>query len=859
MKKIIALLLVLSLAVPSMSMQTVKAQENMSSYLKTEDGWYYMDNDSCVTIAGYDGDVEELVIPSTIDGKKVDIIYEEAFAELGNLKKVTIPATVERIRAGAFRDCTALETVTYMEPVNEERSRFALEASVFENCTSLEKVTFPSDIYDIGDEAFRGCGHINEVTIPASVGEYIGNYIFAACTGLQKVTIENNMTELPKGMFSGCSALTEIKLPDSVTTIGKEAFMSCSSLAEIKLPDSVILIEESAYEDCTGLSNLLLPDSVIYIRSRAFSGCTGFQEIQMSENIDQIGSRAFEDCTKLEKIVLPYGFTSILDKAFMGCSNLSDVYLPETVEDIYEDAFTGCSGNLTIHTTEAADSVINYAKYEQTPEIPLAYDYNAEYTQPIYQVAGDWKYYLREDGTAAICGYTGNATDIVIPSVIGEENIPVREIGDYAFLGVYDIRERTVIIPSGVTEIGVSAFNTCLGLYDIIIPDSVVTIHGTAFAGTSWVTIHGGVGSAAIRYAQEKGMKYAISVTGISFASKTIQLKKGDSAYLEVTVMPEAATNQDVVWSTSNENIVTVDDGYIEGIAAGTATITATATDGSGVYAQCQVTVTEPYIVKFNANGGTKLSKSSITIATPNAKIGTLPTVIRNGYSFKGWYTAKTGGTKITSSTKISKSMTLYAQWSKINAPGKGNTPTLKSEKSGQITVSFKKVSKAKGYKIVYSTSKKFTKATTKSTTVSGTSKTLTKLIPGKTYYVKVCAYVLDGAKNKVYGKYSATKNITLAPKKVSTTTLKSKKSGQVTVSFEKVSNAKGYQITYSTSKKFKKSTTKTVTVAKNTATLKNLKKGKSYYVKVRAYTTDSSGKKVYGAYSTAKNVKVKK
>lgn len=327
-------------------------------------------------------------------------------------------------------------------------------------------------------------------------------------------------------------------------------------------------------------------------------------------------------------------------------------------------------------------------------------------------------------------------------------------------MGVNDIRERTVTIPSGVTEIGVSAFNTCLGLYDIIIPDSVMTIHGTAFAGTSWVTIHGGVSSAAIRYAKEKGLDYAISVTGISFDSKTIQLKKGDSAYLEVTVMPETATNQEVVWSTSNENIVTVDDGYIEGIAAGTATITATAEDGSGVYAQCKVTVTEPYIVKFNGNGGTKLSKSKITISKPNAKIGTLPTVIRKGYSFKGWYTAKTGGKKITSSTKISKSMTLYAQWTKTAAPGKGNAPTLKSKKSGQITVSFKKVSKAKGYQITYSTSKKFTKSTTKTATVTKTTAILKSLKKGRSYYVKVRAYTTDSSGKKVYGVYSTVKNV---------------------------------------------------------------------------------------------------
>ena len=56
----------------------------------------------------------------------------------------------------------------------------------------------------------------------------------------------------------------------------------------------------------------------------------------------------------------------------------------------------------------------------------------------------------------------------------------------------------------------------------------------------------------------------------------------------------------------------------------------------------------------------------------------------------------------------------------------------------------------------------------------------------------------------------------------------------------------------------FTKATTKSVTTSKTSTTLKNLKKGTTYYVKVRAYVTDASKDKVYGAYGTVKSVKVK-
>ena len=72
--------------------------------------------------------------------------------------------------------------------------------------------------------------------------------------------------------------------------------------------------------------------------------------------------------------------------------------------------------------------------------------------------------------------------------------------------------------------------------------------------------------------------------------------------------------------------------------------------------------------------------------------------------------------------------------------------------------------------------------------------------------------------------------------------------------------SATGYEVQYSTSKKFTEKTTKKVTVknakAKKT-TLKKLKSGKKYYVKVRGYKT-VDGKKLYGAYSEVKTVKVK-
>lgn len=155
----------------------------------------------------------------------------------------------------------------------------------------------------------------------------------------------------------------------------------------------------------------------------------------------------------------------------------------------------------------------------------------------------------------------------------------------------------------------------------------------------------------------------------------------------------------------------------------------------------------------FNKNGGTKLSKTSKTI-TYHKKVGTLPTVQRKNYKFLGWYTKKSGGTKVTTSTicKFQKATTLYAHWEKVTV--KQTSLKISKSNSKNIYLKWSKVSGASGYQLCISKDSKFKKKNTYSYT-----KTLTKTIKkAKTaYYVRIRAYCYDSAGYKVYGKWSNT------------------------------------------------------------------------------------------------------
>ena len=102
-----------------------------------------------------------------------------------------------------------------------------------------------------------------------------------------------------------------------------------------------------------------------------------------------------------------------------------------------------------------------------------------------------------------------------------------------------------------------------------------------------------------------------------------------------------------------------------------------------------------------------------------------------------------------------------------------------------------------------------------------------------------------------VFGNKDTIKRIKGKPK------LKNIKKRKLKISFKKVQGAQGYEIRYSTNKKFKRS--KSITSYSTKATIKKLKKGKRYYVKVRAYRWNKSFQREYGAYSKIAKIVIKK
>ena len=117
-------------------------------------------------------------------------------------------------------------------------------------------------------------------------------------------------------------------------------------------------------------------------------------------------------------------------------------------------------------------------------------------------------------------------------------------------------------------------------------------------------------------------------------------------------------------------------------------------------------------------------------------------------------------------------------------------------------------------------------------------------------YKTKITSFT--SGNRTLYAKWS---KVTVA--KAQTPSLTNIATRKMRVSYKATSGVKGYQIQYATNSKFTGSQTKTTT--SRSYVVSSLTKGKRYYVRVRGYKVDSTGNRVYGSWSTVRNIMISK
>ena len=144
---------------------------------------------------------------------------------------------------------------------------------------------------------------------------------------------------------------------------------------------------------------------------------------------------------------------------------------------------------------------------------------------------------------------------------------------------------------------------------------------------------------------EEDRIQIVFPVSGISLNKTATTLTVGASEQLTASVSPSNASSKDLSWSSSNANVVTVANGLITAVAAGTATITVSSVEDNNKTASCTVTVIPATQTSYGVSIGT-FANGSVTANKTTATAGetiTLTISPATGYELNAISAYKTG------------------------------------------------------------------------------------------------------------------------------------------------------------------------------------------------------------------------
>ena len=440
------------------------------------------------------------------------VIGSDAFGKNKGIKVIGLPSSLETIGDSAFRYCDGLTEVTVPDNLSAQ-----IGSSMFAYCTGLTEVTIPDNLKEqLGPYMFAYCTSLTEVRIPDNLKVQLGPYTFAYCTGLTELVLPSDFTGFRNSFYGctnvekityrasgngimadrdssssgaseiymysnmpeydvrnslkeivfeegitriagylcgdvnrsteSCAKLERVVFPSTVTEIGKSSFYKCTALYDYTLPIGLTEIGRWAFYNCEGPETLELPESLITIDEYAFYGNKGITAISLPSTLKTIGVYTFGGCEGIATLTIPNQIESVGNRAFQNCTGLTTLILPSDITG-YSNSFSGCTNVEKITYRASADGVMadrinsnGYSIYIEMPE---------------YDVRESLKEIVFEEGITHIASYLcGDSSNSNRQSCINLER---------------------VVLPSTVTDIGISSYYGCTALNTVLYNGSLYT------------------------------------------------------------------------------------------------------------------------------------------------------------------------------------------------------------------------------------------------------------------------------------------------------------------------------------------------------------------------------------------------
>lgn len=568
-------------------------------------------------LLGYYGTEGNITLPNTVTK-----INDDALKGNKKIVSVTIPGSVKDIGNNAFQGCPNLEEIIFTNP-DKASNTLIIRVSAFQDCPKLTKCEIPARAYQVVGNIFKGCTSLKEVKVndnnpyyftkdgvlfgPALVNykpQYDDAYALqsypAGRQGAYTIPSSVNGKEIDQvwtSGFEGAASLTDITIPASIGRLGTAAFES-TGLTHVTIPDTVQQVDPAVFQNCTKLVSVKLPAELAEIDQYMFANCISLQHVDMPDSITKINIYAFHNCTSLTSLALPKKLSSLSVGCFDKCINLQHVVVPPSVISFPKD-------DVGVYNPFKYSPVTVYVEKKSTAD----------------------KFFTNnlEELQASAMANGGSLKVVTLSSVADPASIDVGSLelmdagkkvsvaGNFPIGSYLDVQPLTsgsayntfanqandkaftayslALLPSGAAANG--PFTLTIGKpAEYSSSASLYAADGalqTDFAEDCFTATLSALGPVALIDTKES--TGSTEVTSVTLNTYALSLEVGKTGKLSATVLPDSAANKSITWSSSKTDVASVSsNGTVTAKKAGTAVITATATNGKS--ASCTVTVT---------------------------------------------------------------------------------------------------------------------------------------------------------------------------------------------------------------------------------------------------------------------------
>ncbi len=399
--------------------------------------------------------LKELHIPESMD------TVEAFFNGCNSLEKIIIPSNIKEVRAGAFAECSSLNTIEFLNPYCSIEDLFTAyyEGPIYDGALGrtiygytgstaqqyAEEMGYKfTSIEEIQDNSHIGTGdyETDEVWEWFNYGDHICLETYYGEAEVLELPDELNgipVTEVSRyADVLHPEKIKTVKVPSSITELG--------NLFEMLENVSDIVIDKDNKSYIAENNTLYTAD-----RKRLIRCCTG----KVSGVFD-----------------IPDTVTKINDNAFRNCSQLTVINIPASVKEM-DTSFTGCSSLASINVVKANQNYSSVNGVLLNKGQTLLYCYPQKHYGKYYAVPN----------TVSVIFYNAFAENDVLESVILPDKL--KEIENGAFNGCDKL--DNIVIPNDVASIGNSAFENCSSLKSIYFSDNTLEFGEKVMNGTAWL------------------------------------------------------------------------------------------------------------------------------------------------------------------------------------------------------------------------------------------------------------------------------------------------------------------------------------------------------------------------------------